>query len=153
MIFNAILYYTIIMDNIDNKIEGDNSLFDINPTNKENDLLQPIKDENNMDIVNDSQSSNQSVPLTKKRTRPQSDDESNEESNEEEVQSMDESMPLTKKPSRVRSVGGNRSRKLKRKKLHLKKTKRNIHPKKRTSSTIKHNKLKHRQKRNTRRKK
>ena len=45
---------------MDNKSEGENSLFDINPTDKENDLLQPIKDENNnMDIVNDNQSSDQ----------------------------------------------------------------------------------------------
>ena len=133
------------MDNMDNKSEGENSLFDINPTDKENDLLQPIKDENNnMDIVNDNQSSDEvqssdtSVPLIKKRSRTQSDDDSMDE-----VQSMNTSIPLTKKPRRVRSAGGNRTRKIKSKKLPLKKTTRKTHPKKRTSSTIKHNKLKH----------
>jgi hypothetical protein len=132
------------MDNIDNKSEGENSLFDINPNDKENDLLQPIKDENNnMDIANDNQSSDESVPLIKKRSRTQLDDDSMDD-----VQSMDESIPLTKKPK----LGGNTSMKIKSKKLPLKKTRRKIHPKKRTSSTIKHNKLKHKQKRNTRRK-
>lgn len=142
------------MDNMDNKSEGENSLFDINPTDKENDLLQPIKDENNnMDIANDNQSSDEvqssdtSAPLTKKRSRTQLDDDSMDE-----VQSMDTSIPLTKKPRRVRSAGGNRSRKIKSKKLSLKKTTRKICPKKRMSTTIKHNKLKHKQKRNTRRK-
>jgi hypothetical protein len=143
------------MDNTDNKSEGENTLFDINPTDKENDLLQPINDEkNNMDIANDNQpsnevqSSNESEPLTKKRARIQTDDDSIDDDSMDEVQSMDESIPLTKKPK----LGGNRSRKIKSKKLPLKKTRRKIHPKKRTSSTIKHNKLKHKQKRNTRRK-
>lgn len=141
------------MDTIDNNSEGENSLFDINPTDKENDLLQPIKDENNMDIVNDNQSSvevqssDTSAPLTKKRSQTQLDDDSMDE-----VQTMDTSIPLTKKPRQVRSVGGNSSKKIKSKNLHLKKTKRMIRPKKQTSSTIKHNKLKHKHKRNTRRK-
>ena len=100
------------MDNMDNNSEEKNSIFDINPTDKENDLLQPIKDENNMDIVNDNQSSDTSVPLIKKRTRTQSDDDSIGE-----VQSMDDSPPLTKKSK----LGGNRSRKIKSKKLPLKK--------------------------------
>ena len=133
------------MDTIDNNSEGENTLFDINPTDKENDLLQPIKDENNnMDIANDNQSSDEvqssdtSAPLTKKRSRTQLD----------EVQSVDTSMPLTKKPK----LGGNRTRKIKSKNLHLKKSKRMIRPKKQTSSTIKQNKLKHKHKRNTRRK-
>ena len=142
------------MDNTDNKSEGENTLFDINPTDKENDLLQPIKDENNMDVANDNQpsnevqSSNESVPLIKKRARIQTDDDSIDDDSMDEVQSMDESIPLTKKPK----LGGNRSRKIKSKKLSLKKTTRKICPKKRMSTTIKHNKLKHKQKRNTRRK-
>ena len=144
------------MDNTDNKSEGENTLFDINPTDKENDLLQPIKDENNMDVdidvANDRQSIDESAsPLSNKRSRTQrqADDESGDE-----VQTIGETtdLPLTKKPKRVKNVGGNRTRKIKSKKLHLKKTRRKIHPKKRTSSTIKHNKLKHKQKRNTRRK-
>ena len=74
------------MDNMDNDSEEKNSLFDINPTDKENDLLQPIKDENNMDVdidvANDRQSIDESAsPLSNKRSRTQrqADDESGDE--------------------------------------------------------------------------
>lgn len=142
------------MDNIDNNLNGNNTMFDIIPANKENDLLQSIHDKNKMDIDTDNQQkdiSSDEIPLTddtvslsKKRIRTQMDDTSSDE-----IQSTEDSSNLTKKPKRI---GGNITIKFKNKKLPFKKTKRKIQSKKRKSSTIKHNKLNYKHKRHTHKK-